>query len=190
MAGRPGDRGPAADRTWKSDTNSNDMASRVDIDRIESVVEPVCRAHGVELVQVAYVTEHRQAVLRVVIDRLGSERGPGAGVSLADCQSVSRDLGPALDVHDLVPGAYHLEVSSPGLDRPLVKLRDYERFAGREIKLQTRSPIPDGRGGGRRNFRGQLLGVDGDKVRIEVDGSELQLPHAEIARANVVHKFE
>lgn len=167
------------------------MASRIDTARIESVVDPVCRAHGVELVQVALVTEHGQAVLRIVIDRPGSERGPGAGVSLADCQGVSRDLGPALDVHDdLVPGAYRLEVSSPGLDRPLVKLRDFERFAGREVKVQTRAPIPDGRGGERRNFRGQLLGVDGGKVRIEVDGGELQLPHTEITRANVVHKFE
>lgn len=167
------------------------MASRIDTHRIESVVEPVCRAHAVELVQVAFVTEHGQPVLRIVIDRPGSEQGPGLGVTLADCQSVSRDLGPALDVHDnLVPGAYRLEVSSPGLDRPLVKLRDYERFAGREVKVQTRAPIPDGRGGERRNFRGQLLGVDGGNVKIEVEGSELQLPHAEIARANVVHKFE
>ncbi|MCZ7683099.1 MAG: ribosome maturation factor RimP [Sandaracinaceae bacterium] len=139
------------------------MANRIDTARIESVVEPVCRAHGVELVQVALVTEHGQAVLRIVIDRPGSERGPGAGVSLADCQAVSRDLGPALDVHDVVPGAYRLEVSSPGLDRPLVKLRDFERFAGREVKVQTRAPIPDGRGGERRNFRGQLLGSTAER---------------------------
>jgi ribosome maturation factor RimP len=166
------------------------MTRRIDTDRIEPIVEPVCRAHGVELVQVALVTEHGHAVLRVVIDRPGSEEGPGMGVSIADCQAVSRDLGPALDVHDVVPGTYRLEVSSPGLDRPLVKLGDFERFRGREIKVQTRKPIPDGRGGERRNFRGQLLGVDGEQVRIEVEGSELQLPHAEIAKANVVYKFD
>lgn len=166
------------------------MGSRIDTDRVEAIVEPVCRAHGVELVQVALVTEHGQAVLRVIIDRPGSEEGPGMGVNLADCQGVSRDLGPALDVHeDLFPGAYRLEVSSPGLDRPLVKIGDYARFAGREIKVQTRAPRPDGRGGERRNFRGQLLGIDGETVRIEVDGSELQLPHAEIAKANVVYHF-
>jgi ribosome maturation factor RimP len=142
-------------------------------------------------VLVALVTEHGQAVLRVVIDRPGSERGPGLGVSLADCQAVSRDLGSALDEHeDVVPGKYRLEVSSPGLDRPLVKLRDFERFAGREIRVQSRAPLPDGKGGERRNFTGQLLGIDGERVRIEVDGSELQLPHAEIAKANVVYKFE
>lgn len=166
------------------------MAARIDNDRIEPLIEPICRAHGVELVLVALVTEHGQAVLRVVIDRPGSERGPGMGVTLADCQAVSRDLGTALDVHDVVPGKYRLEVSSPGLDRPLVKLRDFERFAGKEIKLQTRAPLRDGRGGERRNFSGLLLGIDGEQVRIEVDGSELQLPHAEIAKANVVYKFE
>jgi ribosome maturation factor RimP len=166
------------------------MGTAIDTDRMESIVEPVCRAHGLLLVQVALVTERGQAVLRVVIDRAGSERGPGLGVTLADCQAVSRDLGPALDVHDAVPGAYRLEVSSPGLDRPLVKLADFERFAGREIKVQTREPIPDGRGGERRKMSGQLLGVDGEKVRIQVDGSELQLPYTEIMKANVVHRFD
>ncbi len=166
------------------------MVKPIDTDRIAELVWPVCRAHGVELVQVALVTEHGQAVLQVLIDRPGSELGPGMGVTLADCQGVSRDLGPALDVHDIVPGRYRLEVSSPGLDRPLVALRDFERFAGREIMVHKRTPIPDGRGGERRKFRGQLLGVDGERVRIEVEGSELQLPHTEIAKANVVYKFE
>lgn len=139
---------------------------------------------------VALVTEHGQPVLRVVIDRAGSEQGPGLGVTLADCQSVSRDLGAALDLHeDIAPGHYRLEVSSPGVDRPLVKLRDFERFAGREIKVQTRSPVPTEGGGERRNFTGQLLGVDGECVRIEVEGGELQLPHAEIVKANLVYKF-
>lgn len=166
------------------------MGSRVDIQRVEAIVEPVCRAHAVELVQVALVTEHGERVLRVMIDRPGSEAAPGLGVTLADCQAVSRDLAPALDVHDPVQGRYRLEVSSPGLDRPLVKLADFERFRGREIKLQMRTPIADGRGAGQRNFTGQLLGIDGEKVRIQVDGTELELPHAEIARANVVYKFD
>jgi ribosome maturation factor RimP len=166
------------------------MGRTVETAQVEAIVEPVCRAHGVELVQVALVTEHGQAVLRVLIDRPGSERGPGLGVTLADCQGVSRDLNTALDVHDVVPGRYRLEVSSPGLDRPLVKPHDYERFAGREVKLQTRTPLPDGRGGERRNFRGQLLGIDGETVRVEVDGTPTAIPYAEIAKANVVHRFE
>lgn len=160
------------------------------IETIEAIVEPLCRAHGVELVQIVQTTEHGGAVLRVLIDRDGSERDPQNGVSLGDCQAVSRDLGAALDVHDPIGGRYRLEVSSPGLDRPLVRRRDYERFAGREIRVKTQAPMPDGKGGQRRQFTGKLLGIDGESVRLEVDGSELQLPHAAIAKANVVHRFE
>ncbi|MBZ0121995.1 MAG: ribosome maturation factor RimP, partial [Sandaracinaceae bacterium] len=131
-----------------------------------------------------------RALLRIVIDRAGSERGPGFGVTLADCQAVSRDLGPALDVHDVVGGAYSLEVSSPGLDRPLVKRQDYERFAGHEVRVQTHTPLPDGRGGERRKFRGKLTRVEDESIRIEVEGKELSLPLAAIAKANVVPAYE
>lgn len=157
-------------------------------DIIESIVEPVCRAHGLELVQVVQVMEHGGVVLRILIDRDGSERG-GSRVTVADCQGVSRDIGPALDVNDAIGGRYRLEVSSPGLDRPLVKLRDFERFAGRKVEVSTRAPQPDGRGGQRRRFHGKLLGVDGADVRLEVDGGERRFPHASIAKANVVHEF-
>lgn len=157
---------------------------------IEQIVEPVCRAHGVELVQVARVTERGGAVLRVLIDREGSEVSPGRGVTLKDCQAVSRDLNTALDVHDPIGGKYRLEVSSPGVDRPLVKLRDFERFAGRDVKIKLRFARPDGRGGKQKSFSGKLLGVDGEVVRLESKGDELQLPFTEIARANVVHRFD
>lgn len=158
--------------------------------RLESIVEPVCRAHGVELVQVLQVTEHGSPVLRVLIDRPGSETEPSLGVTLADCQAISRDLGPALDVNDPVPGRYRLEVSSPGLDRPLVKPADFVRFSGREVAVQLETPVPDGHGGQRKKIRGTLLGIDGEAVRLEVDGGELQLPFAEIAKANVVYRFD
>ncbi|GAB5548856.1 MAG: ribosome maturation factor RimP [Sandaracinaceae bacterium] len=159
--------------------------------QLEAIVEPVCRAHGVELVLIQRVTEHGQAVLRVTIDRPGSEEGPGLGVSLADCQAVSRDLGPAFDAEDsalerAIGGSFRLEVSSPGVDRPLVKLTDFERFAGRTVKVQLETPLDEGR----RKLEGTLMGVDGEMVRLEVDGSELQLPHAEIAKANVVYEFD
>lgn len=168
------------------------MASRIDTTRIEAIADPVCRAHGVDLVQVALASEHGHAVLRVTIDRPGSETGPGLGVTLADCQAVSRDLGSALDEHDdAIPGHYRLEVSSPGLDRPLVKLADFDRFKGREVRVQTRTALfSPGRPDGRKNFRGLLVGVDGENVRIEVDGTEVTFPHAEIAKANVVHRFD
>lgn len=156
--------------------------------QLEQIVEPVCLAHGVELVQVARITERGGAVLRVLIDREGSEQG--GGVTLADCQAVSRDLNTALDVHDPIGGKYRLEVSSPGVDRPLVKLRDYERFAGRDVKIKLKFARPDGRGGKQKSFSGKLIGVDGEMVRLESKGDELQLPFIEIARANVVHKFD
>ena len=99
-----------------------------------AVIEPVCQAHGVELVDASFVREPGGAILRVLIDRArgeGPSEVPGSGVSLADCQGVSRDLSVALDVHqDVTPsGRYRLEVGSPGLDRPLVKRSDFEPFA-------------------------------------------------------------
>src|SRR5688500_2588802 len=121
-------------------------------ERLEAIAAPVCKAHGVEIVDCSFGREPGGAVVRVLIDRAG------AGVSLADCQNVSRDLSTALDVEGQdIPGPYRLEVSSPGLDRPLVKKHDFEKFAGKEIKLQTRIPVGD-----RRNFRGTLLGVEGE----------------------------
>ncbi|HJL20382.1 MAG TPA: ribosome maturation factor RimP [Sandaracinaceae bacterium LLY-WYZ-13_1] len=165
------------------------MATRKESE-IETIVEPVCRAHGVELVQVVKASERGGAVLRVVIDRPGNLGEPGQGVTLADCQSVSRDLGPALEVHDAIGGSYRLEVSSPGVERPLVKLRDFERFAGKEIKVKMFAPQPDEKGGKRRKFQGTLLGVDDESVRLEVEGSELQLPHSGIAKAHVVYRFD
>lgn len=158
--------------------------------QIEAVVEPVCRAHGVELVQAVRATESGGVVLRVLIDRPGSEAGPGFGVTVADCQAVSRDLGPALEVNEAISGAYRLEVSSPGIDRPLVRPRDYERFKSRRIKVQTNGLHPDGRGGERKKFSGTLIGIDGDMVRIEFEGNELPLPFADIAKANVVYEFD
>lgn len=157
-------------------------------DLYEPIVAPVCRAHGVELVQVRKVAERGGSVLQVIIDRPGGTEG-GSGVTLADCQAVSRDLGAALDVHDVVGGNYRLEVSSPGLDRPLVKLSDFERFAGKLVDIRTRAPWPDGRGGERRKFKGRLSGVDGEHVRVSVDGTDVSIPHVEIQRANVVYEY-
>jgi ribosome maturation factor RimP len=95
---------------------------------------------------------------------------------------VSRDLSAALDVHEeMVPGRYELEVGSPGLDRPLTRLADYIRFTGREAKIETGAKID-----GRRRFRGPILGVEGDAVRLEQDGSPVTIPFVEIEKANLV----
>jgi ribosome maturation factor RimP len=124
--------------------------------------------------------------LRVLIERIGATAKVGAGVSLDDCQGVSRDLSTALDVSEgVVPAAgYRLEVGSPGLDRPLFSLSDFTRFAGEPVKVQTHGAID-----GRRRFSGMLLGVEGDTVKLNLDGEEVAIPHQEIAKANLVFRF-
>jgi ribosome maturation factor RimP len=154
---------------------------------LRQVIEPVCAAHGVALVDARFASEHG-FVLKVLIERPAADLKTGAGVSLADCQHVSRDLSPALDVAEgIAPeGAYRLEVGSPGLDRPLFSLSDYVRFAGETARLQLRVPAA-----GRRRFTGKLLGVTGEQVQIEIeqDGQVVTLQHHEIAKANLVYRF-
>jgi ribosome maturation factor RimP len=149
-------------------------------------VEPVCRAHGLELVDARFYSQ-RGIILKVIIDRLRSgDEEASSGVSLDDCQMVSRDISTVLDVNeDLAPpGEFRLEVSSPGIERPLFKVEDYQRFRGREVKIQTREPI-----GNRKRFKGTLLDVVGDDIRIEQDGIEVTIPYILIKKANLVYHF-
>jgi ribosome maturation factor RimP len=175
------------------DASSEDEAQSVDTPAsLEAVVLPICVALGLELVEVRIAREPGGSVLRVLIDR---ERVPGVplhegGVSLDDCTDVSRDLSTALDVTDEgnrgpLAGKYRLEVSSPGVDRPLVKLKDFVRFAGETVKMTTRMPIATP-AGERRKLQGKLLGVSGSDVRLMQDGHEVLVPHAEIVKANLV----
>lgn len=155
--------------------------------RLEAIAAPVCAAHGVELVDIRYLREPGGAVLRVLIDVIGSENLPpvaGARVSVEHCTNVSRDLSTALDVHDLFNTSYRLEVGSPGIERPLVKDTDFERFANREVRISTQVPVGD-----RRKFQGKLLGHEAGWVEIEQDGAKVRIPIDQIVKANVVHKF-
>ncbi|MGB8329596.1 MAG: ribosome maturation factor RimP [Polyangiales bacterium] len=156
------------------------------VNALEQLIDPICRAHGVELVDVRYLREPRGAVIRVIIDRDVPGMEIGSGVSLEDCTGVSRDLSTALDVYDdLLPsGGYRLEVSSPGLERPLVKLKDFERFSGREVKVRTQTPIER-----QRRFRGKLLRVVDQSIELDQGGKVLLIPHADIAQANLVYRF-
>jgi len=158
------------------------MVAMADRGRLEEIVEPVCKAHGLELVDVRFSREPGGAVVRVFIDRPTDDPIKSA-VSLDDCTAVSRDLSTAFDVHDPIDGHYRLEVSSPGLDRPLVKLADFDRFAGGEAKLETREPI-----GERRRFHGKVLGTDGTTVRFEQDGTEVRIPHEDVVKAHLVFR--
>ena len=140
---------------------------------LEALLEPAVSRLGYELVGVEYHGGCR-ALLRLYIDREG-------GVSVEDCQRVSRQVSGLLDVEDPIPGPYTLEVSSPGLDRPLFRAEDFQRFAGREVRIRTDVPLE-----GRRNFRGVLRGLRGGEVLVEVDGAELALPVERIEQARLV----
>lgn len=155
------------------------------LSKLREVAAPICRAHGLDLVDARYAAE-RGVILRVLVERPGVSIEQGAGVGLAECQAISRELSDALDLReDVSPdGEFNLEVGSPGLDRPLFGLADFVRFAGYEAKVETRNPI-----GPRRRFSGRLLGVEGDSVRVEQDGVAVEIPHAEIAKANLVYRF-
>ena len=149
--------------------------SRQEIEALATeLAAEIAGAFGLELVDAEYVKERGGYVLRVLIDKEG-------GVTLKDCERVSEVLSARLDEIDPIPSSYMLEVSSPGLDRPLKKRSDFERFAGRQVKLRTYAPID-----GRKNWKGALLGLDGDDVKVEVDGEEYAVPLKMIARANLV----
>ena len=145
---------------------------------IQSIIERVTAREGLELVHWELVGPRNQSVLRIYIDKDG-------GVTHGDCELVSHQVGTLLDVEDLFPGHYLLEVSSPGVDRPLFKRADYERFAGRRVKIRTQAPV-----NGQRNFRGRLKGIDGDVVRLEAEpGGDIELDFANITRANIEYEF-
>ena len=156
------------------------------VQELHQLIEPICLSHGVELVDVRYLREPKGAVIRVIIDRAVPGLEVGSGVSLEDCTAVSRDVSTSLDVHqDLLPsGAFRLEVSSPGLERPLVKLSDFERFSGHEVKVKTETPIDR-----QRRFRGTLVRVVDQNIELDQDGKVLSIPHAVIAKASLVYRF-
>jgi len=124
--------------------------------RLRALVESGVNALGFDLVDVELVGGRSHQTLRIYIDSRG-------GITVDDCADVSRHVSAILDVEDPLPGSYTLEVSSPGLDRPLVTRADFERYRGETIKLRMHEPVA-----GRRNFTGRLLAVTGDNVTIEV----------------------
>lgn len=149
---------------------------RSDTDDLRSLLEPAVNVLGCELVAIEHVARggRRGQLLRIYIDREG-------GVTLDDCERVSHQVSGVLDVEDVIRGSYVLEVSSPGLDRPLVAERDFERFSGAVIRARTDTPI-----NGQRNFKGTLHGLRGSDVVMEVDGREVALPLERIERARLV----
>ena len=139
------------------------------------LVEPVCEAEGMELVLVELQRERNGRVLRLYIDK-------ETGVTVDDCARISRQVDAMLDVYCDARNAYTLEVSSAGINRPLGRRRDFERFKGSIVRLKLRAPVD-----GRRNFKGKLLGLTGESVRIEIDNREFAVPYAGITKAQLVN---
>ncbi len=147
------------------------------LQEVREVVEPILQSQGYELVDLEYQRESRGWVLRIYLDREG-------GITLEDCTGVSHEVGAVLEVKDVIPNAYVLEVSSPGLTRPLKKPADFNRFQNQLVKIKLNKPLD-----GRRNFKGTLLGLEGETVRVEVDRQVFEIPLQSIAKANLEIDF-
>ena len=146
------------------------------------LLEPIILREGFELVDVEWGREGAAWVLRIFVDRPG-------GVTIDHCQELSRTIEPILDVEDFIEPAYSLEVSSPGLDRPLRKVADFERFTGQRAHVKTFGPIETPTGP-RKNWTGTLKGFKDGAVEVEVDGALHRIPHDKIAKAHLEYDFE
>ena len=154
------------------------MGSAIE-ERVQAIAERVAIDHGLELVHAEVAGPDNKPIVRIFIDKPG-------GVAHKDCAEVSLYVGTILDVEDFIHSSYTLEVSSPGLERGLYRRNDYERFAGKLAKLKSRSPI-----NGQRNFRGRLLGIEGDEVLIDDRTSgRVRVDFSSIAKANLELEVE
>jgi ribosome maturation factor RimP len=157
--------------------SGSSQASEV-LQRIRPLVEAVAGGQGHEVVEVEFRREAHGWVLRIYLDHPG-------GVTLDHCQRMSEELGDHLDIENLVDHPYHLEVSSPGLDRPLTREADFTRFAGRPARISTREAVA-----GQRNFRGRLAGLDGRAIVLEQsDGQRVAIPYDLILKARLEPEF-
>lgn len=152
------------------------MASKQEI--LHNLIEPVVESLGCELWGLEYLTQGRYTTLRIFID------GPN-GVSLDDCEKVSRQVSAVMDVEDPIDGEYTLEVSSPGMDRPLYTPAHYARYVGETVNLRLRMARE-----GRRKFKGNIVKVEGEDVTLSVDGKEILIPVDAVDKANIVPRFD
>ena len=154
--------------------------------QIETLVLPILDDLGYELVDLQLQQDGKQLSLRIFVDK-------PAGITLDDCVEVSREVSAILEVEDPIRAAYRLEVSSPGLDRPLKKAADFERFVGKKARLKSKNLIdPDQRGTTRKTFVGTLLGFEDDNVRLELadkQGGVIAIPLADLDKANLEEEF-
>jgi ribosome maturation factor RimP len=167
----------------------------LDVERVREIAERVAASSGLEVVEVEILGGGKARMLRVFLDKASAGSDPLAGVTHEDCANFSREFGTILDVEDVMPGSYTLEVSSPGLDRKLIKAADFTRFTGSRMKLTTRQPVDNN-----RHFEGRLesfkdrrltldLSVASHKSRKNmgaVAGEKIEIEFANVEKANLV----
>ena len=152
------------------------MASKQEI--LHNMIAPIVASLDCELWGLEYLTQGRYTTLRIFIDA-------PAGVSLEDCEKVSRQVSSVMDVEDPIDGEYTLEVSSPGMDRPLYSVAHYARYVGETVNVRLRMARD-----GRRRFKGKIVKVENEDVLLEVEGKEVLLPVDAIDKANIVPNFD
>lgn len=147
------------------------------ISNIKELLEPILFEKRLELFDIEFKSRGQKGVLRVFIDK-------DEGVTIDDCTVISRELGTLLEVHDVIPGSYTLEISSPGLTRPLKKPSDYIRFKGKTVKIKTIEDIED-----KKVFKGKLLDFIDETVSLETNGTNYLIPYNKIEKANLELDF-
>jgi ribosome maturation factor RimP len=148
------------------------------LEQLQALLAPVVEALGYQCWGIEFISQGRHSLLRVYIDNPD-------GILIDDCEKVSRQISGVLDVEDPISGEYTLEVSSPGMDRPLFTLEQFAAHAGAQVKIRLRSPYE-----GRRNFQGVLCGVEEQDVVVQVDNHEYLLPIESIDKANIIPRFD
>jgi ribosome maturation factor RimP len=170
----------------------------LDVDRVRAIADRVAASSGLEVLDVEFLGGGKARMLRVFLDKPAAGNDPLAGVTHEDCANFSREFGTILDVEDVMPGSYTLEVSSPGLDRKLVKAADFTRFTGSRVKLMTREPVNDN-----RHFEGRLESFENGRLTLDLSvashksrkkmgdtaGKKIEIDFANIEKANLVPEF-
>src|SRR5579864_1388389 len=167
----------------------------LDVDRVREIADRVAASSGLEVVEVEFLGGGKARMLRVFLDKPAAGTDPLAGVTHEDCAKFSREFGTILDVEDVMPGSYTLEVSSPGLDRKLIKAADFSRFTGSRMKLTTRQPVENN-----RHFEGRLESFQDGRLKLDLSvasyksrkkmgaaaGEKIEIDFANVEKANLV----
>ena len=167
----------------------------LDVERVREIADRVAASRGLEVVEVEFLGGGKARMLRVFLDKPAAGADPLAGVTHEDCANFSREFGTILDVEDVMPGSYTLEVSSPGLDRRVVKAADFTRFTGSRMKLTTRQPVNNN-----RHFEGRLESFDDGRLTLDLSvashksrkkmgdaaGQKIEIEFANVEKANLV----